>query len=246
MKLTFIGTGATFPDEGDVRRCSCTMIETYGRYYFVDMGTSVIEDLKKRNIDMHDVQGIFITHPHFDHCEGLLPYISRISFRSMSLKNDDVDTVILLPRRELIDVIQGWVGATSSSTRDDIRYQIVHQGLTFDDGLVRVRAYPNQHCDDSYSFLIECEGKKLLFTGDLNRADIDFPEIAFEEDLDLIVVESTHFSPALTEVQLDKCNVKTVIYNHISTHRDAELYSVMEKPHRYNSIRSYDGMEYIP
>ena len=49
----------------------------------------------------------------------------------------------------------------------------IDAGLLFDDGSVRVTAYPNAHIkpDDgifrSYSFLIECEGKRIVYSGDV-------------------------------------------------------------------------------
>ena len=48
MRITFIGTSHGVPEPE--RRCSCTMIETQGRYYFIDMGTQAIEDVIKRGI----------------------------------------------------------------------------------------------------------------------------------------------------------------------------------------------------
>ena len=70
MQITFLGASHGVPEAN--RRCSCTLIETNGRYYFIDMGVNAIDALRTRGIEVEDVKGIFITHMHGDHTNGLI------------------------------------------------------------------------------------------------------------------------------------------------------------------------------
>lgn len=78
MQITFLGASHGVPEAN--RRCSCTLIETNGRYYFIDMGVNAIDALRTRGIDVEDVKGIFITHMHGDHTNGLVSFVDLISW----------------------------------------------------------------------------------------------------------------------------------------------------------------------
>ena len=55
MQITFLGASHGVPEAN--RRCSCTLIETNGRYYFIDMGVNAIDALRTRGIEVEDVKG---------------------------------------------------------------------------------------------------------------------------------------------------------------------------------------------
>lgn len=78
MQITFLGASHGVPEAN--RRCSCTLIETNGRYYFIDMGVNAIDALRTRGIEVEDVKGIFITHMHGDHTNGLISFVDLISW----------------------------------------------------------------------------------------------------------------------------------------------------------------------
>ena len=50
MQITFLGASHGVPEAN--RRCSCTLIETNGRYYFIDMGVNAIDALRTRGIEV--------------------------------------------------------------------------------------------------------------------------------------------------------------------------------------------------
>ena len=53
MRITFIGASHGVPEPN--RKCSCTLIEISGRYYFVDMGTPAIDHLVTAGIPVDAV-----------------------------------------------------------------------------------------------------------------------------------------------------------------------------------------------
>ena len=238
MKLSFIGTSHGVPEPH--RRCSCTMIEIQGRYYFIDMGTQAIEDVIRRGINVDDVKGIFVTHPHGDHCDGLLSYVDLINWYFRS-----ADPTIVVPAQNIIDALNGWFKAMDGGLRDTIRFELTKTGVTYDDGVLKVTAYPTQHCANSFAYLVEGDGKKVLFTGDLRHPTVDFPQVVNEEELDLVIVESAHFSSDHTEKALENAKVKRVLHNHISPYWDEDLARMAKNSHHYHYGKAFDGMEVV-
>ena len=93
------------------------MVEVSGRYYFVDMGIMAIDELVTRGIPVDAVKGIFITHMHGDHTNGLFSFVDLITWY---FKN--VDPEIFLPRIEGAKIIQDWLTLNTTAVKD-IRYR---------------------------------------------------------------------------------------------------------------------------
>ena len=155
MQITFLGASHGVPEAN--RRCSCTLIETNGRYYFIDMGVNAIDALRTRGIEVEDVKGIFITHMHGDHTNGLISFVDLISWYFKT-----ADPEICLPNLEGVEAIRAWLKANHCEMRD-LRFKKVTDGTIFDDGYLKVTAIPTQHCPDSHAFFVEAEGKAVLF-----------------------------------------------------------------------------------
>ena len=237
MRISFIGTSHGVPEA--VRRCSCTMIEVSGRYYFIDMGTPAIEDITRKGISVNDVKAMFITHPHGDHTNGLIPFIDIISWYYK-----EASPTVYFPDMNQAQALKNWIESCSTSFREGIGMQEVKEGVFYDDGFIKVTAIPTLHCHRSFAYCVEAEGKRILFTGDLKNPKEDFPKMAFEKPFDLIVCECAHFSPEDTEQVLEKCDVKKVIINHIyQMHWAVPLNGVISRKHNYSLSIANDGME---
>ena len=126
MQITFLGASHGVPEAN--RRCSCTLIETNGRYYFIDMGVNAIDALRTRGIEVEDVKGIFITHMHGDHTNGLISFVDLISWYFKT-----ADPEICLPNLEGVEAIRAWLKANHCEMRD-LRFKKVTDGTIFDDG----------------------------------------------------------------------------------------------------------------
>ncbi|NIZ47375.1 cyclic nucleotide-binding domain-containing protein [Entomospira nematocerorum] len=53
------------------RPCMSSVICAEGRYYLIDAGPNVLEALEKFGISLSEVEGVFMTHAHDDHFNGL-------------------------------------------------------------------------------------------------------------------------------------------------------------------------------
>ncbi|NIZ19304.1 MBL fold metallo-hydrolase [Entomospira culicis] len=53
------------------RPCMSSIISAEGKYYLIDAGPNVLEALEKFGISLSEVEGVFMTHAHDDHFNGL-------------------------------------------------------------------------------------------------------------------------------------------------------------------------------
>ena len=212
MKLTFFGSSHGVPEPN--RRCSCILLEVSDRKYLIDVGTDPVPLLIDKGLTPCDVSAVFITHVHGDHTNGLVPFADICSWRFK-----DADPLIFLPEIEMLDALKGWVKLTCEGLRETLRFKEVKEGLLYDDGKIRVTAAATQHRDRAYAYLIEAEGKRVLFTGDMRGGDgpvADYARFAAEESLDLAVAECAHFDASLYLEPLKKHPPKLFCINHYS------------------------------
>lgn len=238
MKITFIGSSHGVPEPN--RKCTCIMVEVGERVYFVDMGTPAIDALRTRGISIDAVKGVFITHMHGDHTNGLIQFVDLITWFFKT-----PDPVICLPIPEAAKVIDSWLEVTLNGEKKEMRYCETLPGTVYDDGVVKMTAIPTRHCHKSYAYLLEAEGRAVLFTGDLKNPNVDFPAVAMERPLDLLVCESAHFAATEYLPVLEKCDVKRMCVTHYS---DRFLASVLQMQEQLNAKglpvqRATDGLE---
>lgn len=213
MKVVFFGSSHGVPEPN--RRCSSTMIEVDGNRYFIDMGTQSIEQLITRNIPVESVKGVFITHMHGDHSNGLISFVDLCSWYFRN-----ANPVIFLPGdvEKIKKALYDWLSCIGTFIRP-IDFRPVVEGVVFDDGVIRVTAYKTAHVDFSYAYLVEAQGKRVLFSGDLSHEgpSRDFPVSVLEKPLNLAICESAHFK-ATEYVPLfkDNKNIEKLCFNHYS------------------------------
>lgn len=214
MRILFIGTSHGRPEPN--RRCSSALIEIGERRYFVDMGTQSVEELINRGIPPQSVQGVFITHMHGDHTDGLLSLL-----RLCSGAYRGADPVICLPgdTERTKAAITEWL-ACNHETLAPMEFRHVEAGTVFDDGTLRVVAYRTGHIDFSYGFLLEGEGRRVYFSGDMSHRGpaADFPQEVLAAPLDLAVCESAHFAATEYVTALGgQENLKRLYFHHYSS-----------------------------
>ncbi len=71
MQLTVLGCAGTFP--GPDSPCSGYLIEHEGYRLVVDLGAGALGNLQ-RHVDLTEVDAVYITHLHADHCIDLVAY----------------------------------------------------------------------------------------------------------------------------------------------------------------------------
>ena len=214
MKITFLGTSHGVPAAD--RYCSCTMIEAGGNSYFIDAGAPLIDILLRRGTDLKTVKAIFTTHIHGDHTLGLIPLADLFSWY---FKDTSVD--IFMTEEKGVRAFTDLIKAVDALDEGRVRFRVMGEGPVYDDGVVRVTAFPTQHMAPAgrpaYSYLVQAEGKEALFSGDLSGElrGHDFPKYALEHEPDILVCEMAHFSVDDATPYLEKCRAKKVLFNHV-------------------------------
>ncbi len=74
MKLTVLGSGSTIPHP--TRSSSGFWLETSGGTLLLDCSASVPMRMAQEKLDFPNLDAIWISHFHIDHCAGLLPLLA--------------------------------------------------------------------------------------------------------------------------------------------------------------------------
>lgn len=204
MKITFIGTGHGVPEAH--KKCSCTMFEIGGKRYIIDMGCDINPELAERRIPHESIKAVFFTHSHTDHTGGLYLFLGLISWYYVKANPE-----VYLPSEKLITLTNQYLEAHSLKLRPELKIALVNEGVIYDDGTLKVTAYKTQHCADSFAFLLEAEGKRILCSGDLRRPSVDFPDV---RDVDVAILEGAHFDITEYTDIIKERNIKSAYINH--------------------------------
>lgn len=211
MRITFLGTSHGVPAAD--RNCSCTMIETGGATYILDAGAPLIELLIQHGVDLGKVRAVITTHYHADHVAGI-PHFACLA--SWYFKEMDVD--IYLTEQRGIDALADPFGELDP---ERVRFHLMNTETGYVDGNIRFIPVPTRHLEaagrPAYGYVVEAEGRRMLFTGDMSGglAKDDFPAVSAEMDFDLIVSELAHFGVPEVEPYVRKCHTKQFAFTHV-------------------------------
>ena len=135
---------------------------------------------------------------------------------------EESDVDIYMTEKTAIDAIRAYMaGQLDHLEEDRVRFRLMTDKTAFDDGRLRVTPFPTRHLAGqgrpAYSFLVEAEGKSILFSGDLSGrlAENDFPRYALDHSVDLMICEMAHFGIDEVSPYLERCRAKTLLFNHV-------------------------------
>ena len=240
MKIAFFGASHGVPEKG--RRCSCILVEVGENRYFIDMGTNAIEQLRDRDIPVESVKGIFITHMHGDHTNGLISFIDVCNWFFV----DANPTIILPPPMDkAIEIIKAWLNCNHYPNVRYFDFREVKEGVCFDDGILKVTSYRTSHRAQSFSYLLEAEGKRVFFSGDMGSPQKDIDMKILEKPLDLAICEVAHF-PATDYLPLfeNNKNLKKLCFNHYPEEDYADSIKEVKEKLDCEVCVAIDGMEF--
>ena len=130
----------------------------------------------------------------------------------------------------------------------DFEFHQVREGALYDDGTLRVTAYRTFHIAESYCYLIEAEGKRVFFSGDMchKGPQNDFPTSILEKPIDLAICEAAHFrATEYLPIFKGQSNLKKLCFNHYSERHLASIPEMKELLSEIPVIRAFDGLEII-
>lgn len=235
MKIKFYGTSHGLPEK--TRYCSCAMLEVSDKKYIIDAGAPFSTMLIQDGIKLAEINAIFITHMHGDHMDGLPEFVDLVSWYYK------VDTKIFLPDERTIPALTAWNSAMNPGKPVRADMIAFEAGVIYEDDTVKVTAIKTQHITNSYAFLFEGEGKRVLFSGDLSGKDVESFDFCNAFPYDAIVCEDTHIEMSMIAKKLVGKDVKKLILNHISPSKERDIEDVNVICPSCNAVKAEDGME---
>lgn len=206
MRITFLGT--SHGNHTYSRYNSSTLLQVREADYLIDCGEPVAGTLVRREIGFERLHALFVTHMHADHLGGLSELLN------MERKQGTPGQFVCYLPEEGLAATEAYLSAIYlSPDRSPARAPLrpVCPGLVHEDENLRVTAVISAHLAGSFdgvrlgpepngmqafSYIIEAEGKRIAFSGDIcgGLKGHAMDHLA-NERLDLLVMEMTHFQP---------------------------------------------------
>lgn len=231
-------------------------IECKDKLYFFDAGESCSRTAHLMGLDLLKVKKIVISHPHMDHVGGLgnLLWTIRKLSKVKKINPEYGDIEVYIPVLSTFDGVLSILKNAEGGYVNDyqtLAFQ-VKDGVVFDDGNLKVTAIHNNHLKPnaetgdyrSFSYLIEGEGKKIVYSGDImGLSDL---EVFLQNFTDLLFIETGHHKiDGVYEYLKDK-NIDKIYFMHHGREIINGLEQAKEKvASLFNgkAVISYDGMK---
>jgi ribonuclease BN (tRNA processing enzyme) len=182
MRLTVIGGCGAWPEAGQA--CSAYLVEHDGFRLLIDVGYASMPRLLEV-IDADQVDAVFISHGHPDHCADLNPLLRARALRDLPAPPLPVyalpgalDAVLALDRPGMLD--------------DAYRLNEFSGGSELSIGPFRAQTRLLPHWVPNAGVRLSAGERVLAYTGDCGPS----PQVVeLARDADLLLAEATHLDP---------------------------------------------------
>lgn len=209
MNLVVLGSGTANPHP---RRSSAAFwLETSSGIVLLDFAASAVHRLAQERLDWGNIDAIWISHFHLDHCAGLAPFLFG-SRHAPEMQNRRKPLRIFGANglNEMIDILNKT--ADGKLLDQPFPVEIVEIGplesLQMLPGLTAIST-STPHTDSSHGVRItDSAGRTIVYTSDTGfRKDL----AAFGKDAELLIIESSFFKDKRTDKHLELAEAMYVI-----------------------------------
>lgn len=176
LHIGFCGTGSPLPSRD--RAAACTVVIADGRLFVFDMGEGSGETLALMGMPLDRIQGVWLTHLHSDHFEGLGPFTLQ-RWAGTSAKTP----LPVFGPQGVTEITEG----LNAVYRIDSTYRIAHHGeavvppsgfgmtgaaiesgVVYDQGGVKITAFAVDHnpISPAFGYRVDWQDLSVTITGD--------------------------------------------------------------------------------
>jgi ribonuclease BN (tRNA processing enzyme) len=201
MQITVLGSGTAVPHPQ--RSSPGFWVETEGRSLILDFGPSVHHRAAAERLDWPDLDAIWISHFHLDHCCGLPAFL--FATRNAPMTQQRKKPLRITGPKGIIKLLEAFNDAND--------YKLFKQPFSIEifevEHLESFEILPNvsatvlktPHTNESLALRFEDHsGRSMVYSSDTGFArDLS----AFARDADLFIIESSYFQDKTTEKHLE-------------------------------------------
>ncbi len=164
MRLTVLGCAGTFP--GPASPCSGYLLEHDGFRLLVDLGSGALGQLQ-RHVGLLDVDAVYVSHLHADHCIDLVAYSYARRYHP-----DGIPPVLPVygPAGTATRILDSYEAPPSHGLQDVYDFREVPPG-TRAIGPFTVTAVRVNHPVECHGLRVEAGGRALVYSGDTGECD---------------------------------------------------------------------------
>ncbi|MFC9425346.1 MULTISPECIES: MBL fold metallo-hydrolase [unclassified Streptomyces] len=184
MKLTVVGCSGSFPSAGSA--CSSYLVEADDFRLLLDLGNGALGELQ-RHCGLYDLDAIFLSHLHADHCIDMCGYFVARYYRFDGGRCDAIP--VYGPEGTEQRLTTAYADTPSDKAMSEVfDFHTLKPGSgSFDIGPFSVRTEKVAHPVDTFAIRVEHEGRSLTYSGDTGVCD---PLVELAEDTDLFLCEA--------------------------------------------------------
>ena len=181
MRLTVLGCAGTFP--GPASPCSGYLVEHDGYRLLVDLGAGALGQLQ-RHVGLLDVDAVYVSHLHADHCIDLVAYSYARRYHPSGLPEV---LPVYGPAGTAQRILSSYEAPPSHGLEDVFDFREVEPG-TRELGPFTVTAARVNHPIECHGLRIEAGGRTLAYSGDTGESDA---LVDLAQDSDLFLCEAS-------------------------------------------------------
>lgn len=186
MKLTVVGCSGSFPSADSA--CSSYLVEADGFRLLLDMGNGALGELQ-RHIGLYDLDAIFLSHLHADHCIDMCAYFVARYYRHEGGRCAPLP--VYGPEGTEQRLTTAYADTPSASSMSEVfDFHTIKPGA-FEIGPFAVRTEKVCHPVEAYGIRVEHDGRVLTYSGDTGVCEA-LDELAADSDLFLCEAAFTH------------------------------------------------------
>jgi ribonuclease BN (tRNA processing enzyme) len=197
MKLTVVGCSGSFPSAESA--CSSYLVEADGFRLLLDMGNGALGELQ-RHCGLYDLDAIFLSHLHADHCIDMLAYFVARYYRYDGGRCAQIP--VYGPEGTEARLTTAYAHTPTTSSMSEVFDFHTLKPSTFDIGPFTAHVEKVRHPVEAYAIRLEHGGKSLTYSGDTGVTEV-LDELARDTDLFLCEAAFTYGKENIPDLHLN-------------------------------------------